>query len=96
MSTERFVRKLLIRIVVLIIICTITFSLNGAITTILNNHIAIGQLENDDVAFLTMELFNNALRPSINIIGVVVIIAVVASSIYDTIKFIKNKRMTNE
>lgn len=96
MSTERFVRKLLIRIVVLIIICTITFSLNGAITTILNNHIAIGQLENDDAAFLTMELFNNALRPSINIIGVVVIIAVVASSIYDTIKFIKNKRMTNE
>jgi hypothetical protein len=49
-------------------------------------------MQNDDVAFIVNEMYNNFLKPFCSFAGAITVGLIVGSSTYDVIKFIKNKK----
>lgn len=92
MTTERFIKKTIIRIIVIVLISIFVFSFMDAANTIVSNYISMGQMENSDGMFILMEMYKTAIRPTISYILTFVIGYNVGTIIYDTFKFIKNKR----
>ena len=92
MTTEKFVKKLIVRAIILIVVLVFVNSLSNYVGAIVNNYIAIDQMQNDDVAFIVKEMYNNFLKPFCSFVRAITIGLVVGSSSYDVIKFIKNKK----
>jgi hypothetical protein len=92
MTTEKFVKKTIVRIVVMILISVFAFSFMNASNAIISNYVALGQMENSDGMFIFMEIYNNAIRPIMVGILTAVIGYGVGMIVYDTYKFIKRKR----
>lgn len=88
MSTKQFIRRMIIRILVLIVISTVLINIINLPT--LNNDIAIDQMENSDAAYENMYFWNNIKNGLL--IGQIMFSGIVVSlCVYDTYKFIKNK-----
>lgn len=92
MTTEKLVKKLIVRAIVLIVVLVFVNSLSNSVGAIVNNYIAIDQMQNDDVAFIVNEMYNNFLKPFCSFAGAITVGLIVGSSTYDVIKFIKNKK----
>ena len=93
MTTRKFVKRTIILLCVFIIV---TFTLSTAsytVSTIISNNLAVNQLQQDDSAFVLMELYNNALKPIIPLIYYVVCVAVLATFATNIYKFYKYKKM---
>lgn len=63
MTTNKFIKKIIIKVVVLIIVCMGVFTFLSASGTILQNYIALGQMENEDSFFIINEMYNTFLEP---------------------------------
>lgn len=92
MTTEKLVKKLIMRIIILIVVLVFVNSLSNSVGAIVNNYIAIDQMQNDDFAFIIKEMYNNFLKPICSLVGAITVGAVIGISTYDVIKFIKKKK----
>ena len=92
MTTEKFIKKTIIRIIVVVLVSVFMLSFLNAADAIISNHLALGQMENSDGMFILMEMYENAIQP----IALGILIVIIAYNIgviaYDTYKFIKTKR----
>ena len=68
MTTERFVKKLLKHIVILVISSFVILGVSEALGTIIGNYIALEQMTNSDTAFIMMETYNKVVKPLLNAI----------------------------
>ena len=92
MSTEKFIKKLVIKIIVLVIVIAAVTTFLTAGGTIINNYIALGQMENNDGMFVLMEMYNNFLKPTLHVVVYAVTASVVIFTGLDIYKFIKSKK----
>ena len=92
MTKEELIKKLIIRTVIVIVVCTFVISLSSAVLAIINNYIALDQVQNDDFVFIIKEMYYNFLKPFCSFIGTITVCTIVGISIYDVIKFIKKKK----
>ena len=92
MTTEKFVKKTIIRIIIAVLIAVFMFGFLNAADAIISNHLALGQMENSDGMFILMEMYENAIQP----VALGILTAIIGYNIgaiaYDTYKFIKTKR----
>ena len=93
MSTKKFIIKTTIKVLIYAIISTIAF---GLLTNpIINNELALGQMQNSNELYLLMETYNN-IRPFVSVIYGLVTVLFAATTIYDIYKFIKTKTNKGE
>ena len=92
MPTNKFIKKVILKIILLTIICVAIISFLNAGTAIINNSIALEQFENSDTWFIMMEMYNNFLKPTCYTSVILVSSYIVVTIIFDIIKFIKNKK----
>ena len=64
----QFIKKLLIKIVILVILFTAVITFLNAGGVIINNYIALGQMENSDGMFILMEMYNNCIKPTLLVV----------------------------
>jgi hypothetical protein len=93
MTTKKFIYKTIIKILIYAIISMIAiFILTNPIIT---NHIALGQMQNDDTLYLLMDAYYK-IRPFVSFIYNCVTALFVGTIIYDTYKFIQTKKNKGE
>ena len=92
MTTERFVKKTIVRIAIVVIVSVFVLSFVNAADAIVSNHLALGQMENSDGMFILMEMYEKFLQPVLSSIVTVVIVFNFGAIAYDTYKFIKTKK----
>lgn len=63
MTTKKFIVRLCLILVCFSILTIAALSVSNIANTIIQNHLAIGQLENDDTGFIFMETYNGLIRP---------------------------------
>lgn len=88
MTTKKFIIKTVIKILAYAIISTIALSL--LTNPVINNELAMGQMENSNELFLLMETYNK-LKPFVSIIYWFITALFAGTTIHDTYKFFKNK-----
>ena len=93
MTIKKFIIKTTIKILIYAIISTIALSL--LTNPIINNELALGQMENSNELYLLMETCNK-LRPFISIIYGLITAFFAETVIHDTYKFIKIKKNKGE
>ena len=91
MTTEKFIKKIIIKAIILIILTTFIVSFTNSMDALVSNYIALGQMENDDVMFVVMETYNNAIRPTATFAYTAITLYIIATFGIDIVKFIKNK-----
>ena len=89
-TTKQFITSLIIKIIIFVIVSTALFVILDACIPVMTNDIALGQLENDDMSYITWELYNK-LRTIIEIIYYAVTAVCVISWGYSIYKFVNNK-----
>jgi hypothetical protein len=89
MTTKKFIIKTVVMIFAFAIISTIAITLLQS--PIITNEIALGQMQNDNVAFLIMDNYNK-LVPFISIVYGCITLGFVGRIAYDTYKFIIQKK----
>lgn len=88
MNKKTLITKIIINAIILIAIgIALSFVFDNAI---IDNYIALGQMNNSDEAYLFMEYYNRAKTVAFTIYGFVVGF-VIGKFIYNIYKFIKNK-----
>ena len=92
MTKEQLVKKLIIRAIIMIVVCTFAISFSSAVSAIVGNYIALDQMQNDDVAFIIKEMYYTFIKPFCSFVGAITVGAVVGMSTYDVIQFIKKKK----
>ena len=92
MTTERFVKKTIVRIAIVIIISIFAFNFMNTADAIISNHLALGQMENSDGMFVLMEMYEKVIQPIMLYIVTFAIGYNIGTITYDTYKFIKTKR----
>lgn len=93
MITKRFIIKMVTKIIMYAIVSTIAVYL--LTNPIINNNLALSQMENSDELYLLMETYNKV-RPFISIIYGCITAFFAYSIIDNTIKFIKTKTNKGE
>lgn len=93
MSTKKFIIKTTIKVLIYAIISTIALSL--LTNPIINNELALGQMQNSNELYLLMETYNKV-RPFISIIYGLVTILFASTTVYDIYKFIETKKNKGE
>lgn len=93
MSTKKFIIKTAIKVLLYAIISTIALSL--LTNPIINNELALGQMENSNELYLLMDTYNKV-RPFISIIYGLITTLLVGTTIHDIYKFIKLKKNKGE
>ena len=88
MTTKKFVIKTIVKIFALAIISTIALTLLRS--PVITNQIALGQMQNDDIAFVIMDNYNRLL-PIVTVAYGVITLGFVGEIAYDSYKFIKTK-----
>lgn len=86
------IRKSLISFLILIFILIILEGFCSAANTLINNYLALGQLEQDDGMWVFMELYNNTLKPIVNILVVIVTVSTTIKILYNINKDIRKLR----
>lgn len=93
MSTKRFIIKTTIKVLTYAIFSTIALSL--LTNPIINNELALGQMQNSNELYLLMETYNKV-RPFISVIYGLLTALFAWTTISDTYKFIKIKKNKGE
>lgn len=93
MTTKKFIIKTTIKVLIYSIISTIALSLLRS--PIINNELALGQMENSNELYLLMDTYNRV-RPFISIIYNLLTVFFAGTVIYDIYKFIKTKTNKGE
>jgi hypothetical protein len=93
MTTKKFIIRTFIKIIIYAIISTIALSL--LTNPIINNELALGQMENSNELYLLMDTYNRV-RPFISIIYNLLTVFFAGTVIYDIYKFIKTKTNKGE
>ena len=93
MSTKKFIIKTTIKVLIYAILSTI--ALNLLTSPIINNELALGQMQNSNELYLLMETYNKV-RPFISVIYGLVTILFVSTTVYDIYKFIETKKNKGE
>ena len=88
MTTKKFIIKTTIKVIAYAIISTIVFSL--LTNPVINNELAMGQMQNSNELYLLMETYNK-LKPFVSIIYGFIAAVFAGTTISDTYKFFKNK-----
>ena len=88
MTCRSYFIKLVILFVALFIILAGVQCVTTIANTIISNHLALGQLENDDAGYIFMELYNNLLRPCGSVLVFALYLSLFVLFAYYTIKFI--------
>ena len=89
MNKKTLITKIMIYTIVLIVIgAALSLVFDNAI---INNYIALGQMNNSDEAYLFMEYYNKAKTIVFTIYSFITVF-VIGKFIYNTYKFIKNKK----
>ena len=88
----QFIKKLLIKIAILVILFTAVITFLNAGSAIINNYIALGQMENSDGMFILMEMYNNFIKPTLLVVTYSVALIVSVTIATDVYKFIKINR----
>jgi hypothetical protein len=96
MTTESFIKKLLKHIIILIIAIAVISGIESGLGVIINNHIHLSQMTNDDVAFMIMEIYNNTIKPLLNAIKITFYLWNIIAIVYIIFKFIKIKYKEKE
>ena len=89
MTTKKFIIKTVSKLLILVILSTIVMALVQSPT--ISNDIAMGQMENDDGAFLMMEIYNK-IRPVIDAIYACIVILIVGTIGYNAYKLFQKKK----
>ena len=92
MTTAKFVRRVVILLIVSILIGIIVWGVSNTANTLISNYLAVGQLENDDASFMFMELYSNVIKPVGKILLILVYSCIGLIGATTTYKFIKNNR----
>ena len=88
MTTKKFIIKTIVKIFVFAVISTIAFALVRS--PVITNQIALGQMQNDDVAFVIMDNYNRLL-PIVSVAFGVITLGFIGDFAYDSYKFILQK-----
>lgn len=88
----QFVKKLLIKIGILVILFTAVITFLNAGSVVITNQIALGQMENNNGMFILMEMYNNFIKPTLLVVTYVVTTIVCVTIAFDIYKFIKTNR----
>ncbi len=88
MSTKKFIIKTAIKILIYAIFSTIALSL--LTNPIINNELAMGQMQNSNELYLLMEIYNKV-KHFVSIIYGLITALFAGATIHDTYKFFKNK-----
>ena len=92
MPTQKFVRRLITRILILIFLSVFIFTFLAAASAITSNYIAAGQMENNDELFIIHEMYNKFFRPTLITAFVLIIIYNVIQISITIYKFIRSKK----
>lgn len=93
MTTKKFIIKTTIKILIYAIISTIALSL--LTNPVINNELALGQMENSNELYLLMEAYNKV-KPFVSIVYGLITAWFACDTIYDVYKFIKTKKNKGE
>lgn len=91
MSIKRFIIRTTLRVVVLVIVCLLVFSISNALNTIISNELALGQLENSNENYLLMEVYNGSIKPICAMLVTMLTFVIVCPLGMDIYKLSKNK-----
>ena len=89
MTTKMYVKRVLIILAITVILNTIACCSMSAISTVINNYLAVEQLENDDTAFLLMDTYTNLIKPIVETIVITCYAALMLYFVFITYKVIK-------
>ena len=92
MTTEKFIKKAVIKLIILIIVCVGISTFLSAGSAILGNYVALGQMENNDALFILMEMYMNFFKPTLSVVLIMVSVYLVVGINIDIYKFIKIKK----
>ena len=92
MSTKNFIVRTVTSLFCIIFLTFIVLSVGNVFDTIIENELAMGQLEHNNEGYVSYLLYTNTLRPLANMLLTLADGALVLSIILNTIKFIKNKK----
>lgn len=95
LPTELVVKRIARRLLLLVVALTILIGVLNAGGAILNNELALAQMENSDLFFIIKELYFNAIRPIVEVIIAAVSAYFIGFTIYDTYLIIKNRKETH-
>lgn len=93
MTTKKFIISTVVKVLIYAIISTIVLSL--LTNPVINNELAMGQMENSNELYLLMETYNKV-KHFISIIYGFITVLFAGTTICDTYKFIKNKHNKGE
>lgn len=91
---KNLIIKSVVKIVIAIILCALLSSALTIVMPIFGNDIAIGQLENDDISFMTIETWNRV-QNSISWVQAIIWIVCLGNVGINTYKYFKNRKETN-
>ena len=93
MTTKKFIIKMTIKVLIYAIISTIAF---GLLTTpIINNELALGQMDNSNELYLLMDTYNK-IKPYISVIYGFITVFFATSVANDVYNFIQTKKNKGE
>ena len=93
MTTKKFIIKTTVKVIVYAIISTIALSL--LTNPIINNELALGQMENSNELYLLMDTYNRV-KPFVSVIYGLITAIFAGTTIHDVYKFIKTKTNKGE
>ncbi len=93
MTTKKLVVKITLKVIVYAIISTIAVYV--LTNPIINNELALGQMENDNTLFLLMETYNRV-KPFVSVLYVCVSCLFGWAIVSDVVKFVKAKTNKGE
>ena len=88
----QFIKKLLIKIAILVILFAAVLTFLNAGSAIMNNYIALEQMGNSDEMFILMEMYNNFIKPTLLVVIYTVTTITCVTIGFDIYKFIKTNR----
>lgn len=95
LPTELIVKRIARRLLLLVVTLTILIGVLNAGGAILNNELALTQMENSDLLFILKEVYFNVIRPVVEVIIMAFSAYFIGFTIYDTYLIIKNRKETH-
>lgn len=90
------IKKILLKATIAITLSIVISLICNSLVPILSNEIALGQLENDNAYFITLQAWNNQTQYYFGLATAAVWAACIASISVDVYKYMKNKKGENE
>ena len=95
MTTSMFIKKTVIKLIILFITVIVFLGASTIFDTILTNELALTQMENSNELYATQQAYHNIVKPIIATLYTIIIGSIVISVVWDTIKYSKRKFKEN-